>query len=228
MSTNVQHESTKLVVRCFSVSADGYGAGPRQSIDDPMGVHGMSLHEWVFPTRTFQRMLFNKDAGAVGPDDDFAARGFENIGAWILGRNMFGPVRGPWPDHTWNGWWGDEPPYHCEVFVLTNYPRPPIEMKGGTVFHFVSGIEAALQKARHAAAGKDWGVASQQSGNICAPAWSTNCISRSRRSCLDRAKAFSLTSIWSASVTSARSMRRPRTPPTSCCARTPSWRSSET
>ena len=148
--------STKLVVRCFSVSADGFGAGLGQNIDNPMGVGGMALHEWVFPTRTFQKMLFGKDQGTTGPDDDFAARGFANIGAWILGRNMFGPVRGPWPDETWKGWWGDEPPYHCDVFVLTHHARGPIEMKGGTVFHFVTGgIEAALQHAHESAGGKD-------------------------------------------------------------------------
>jgi dihydrofolate reductase len=148
--------STNLVVRCFSVSADGYGAGPDQDINNPIGVGGMALHQWVFPTRTFQKTLFGKDEGTSGPDDDFAARGFENIGAWILGRNMFGPVRGPWPDDSWKGWWGDEPPYHCEVFVLTHHARAAIEMKGGTVFHFVTdGIEGALQRARQAAGNKD-------------------------------------------------------------------------
>jgi dihydrofolate reductase len=156
MLTNLPPEPVKLVVRCFSLSADGYGAGPNQDIDNPMGVGGMALHAWVFPTRTFQRMLFGKDGGTTGPDDDFAARGFENIGAWILGRNMFGPVRGAWPDDSWKGWWGDEPPYRCQVFVLTHHARAPLEMKGGTVFHFVTdGIEAALQRARQAADGKD-------------------------------------------------------------------------
>src|SRR4051812_41412028 len=146
----------KLVVRAFSVSADGYGAGPDQSIDNPLGVGGMGLHGWLVPTRTFQKTLFGKDGGTTGPDDDFAARGFADIGAWILGRNMFGPVRGAWPDETWKGWWGDEPPYHCEVFVLTHHPRASITMNGGTVFHFVTdGIEAALQRARRAASGKD-------------------------------------------------------------------------
>lgn len=147
---------SKLVVRCFGVSADGYGAGPNQDIDNPLGVGGMALHGWVFPTRTFQKIHSGNDGGTTGPDDDFAARGFENIGAWILGRNMFGPVRGPWPDESWKGWWGDEPPYHCEVFVLTHHARSPIEMKGGTVFHFVTGgIEQALQRAQEAAGGKD-------------------------------------------------------------------------
>jgi dihydrofolate reductase len=148
--------NSKLVVRGFSVSLDGYGAGPNQDIDNPLGAGGMALHEWVLPTRTFQRMIFGKDGGTTGPDDDFAKRGFANIGAWILGRNMFGPVRGPWPDDSWKGWWGDEPPYHCDTFVLTHHPRASITMKGGTVFHFITdGIEAALQRARAAAGGKD-------------------------------------------------------------------------
>jgi dihydrofolate reductase len=149
-------QSGKLVVRCFSLSADGYGAGPDQDVNNPLGLGGMALHEWVLPTRTFQKMLLGKDGGTTGPDDEFAARGLENIGAWILGRNMFGPVRGPWPDESWKGWWGDEPPYHCDVFVLTHHARAPITMKGGTVFHFVTdGIEAALQRARDAAGGRD-------------------------------------------------------------------------
>ncbi len=156
MSTTLSSKPAKLVVRCFGVSADGYGAGPSQDINNPMGVGGMALHEWVFPTRTFQKMHAGKDDGTTGLDNDFAARGFENIGAWILGRNMFGPVRGAWPDESWKGWWGDEPPYHCDVFVLTHHARAPIEMKGGTVFHFVTdGIEVALRRAREAAGGKD-------------------------------------------------------------------------
>src|SRR5579872_1410691 len=147
---------SKLVVRCFGVSADGFGAGPNQDINNPMGIGGMALHQWVFPTSTFQKMLFQKDGGTEGPDNDFAARGFFNIGAWILGRNMFGPVRGPWQDSSWKGWWGDEPPYHCDVFVLTHHARAPITMKGGTVFHFVTGgIEAALEQAKAAAGGRD-------------------------------------------------------------------------
>ena len=147
---------SKLVVRCFGVSADGFGAGPNQDINNPMGIGGMALHQWVFPTSTFQKMLFQKDGGTEGPDNDFAARGFFNIGAWILGRNMFGPVRGPWQDSSWKGWWGDEPPYHCDVFVLTHHARTPIAMKGGTVFHFVTdGIQSALERAREAAGGKD-------------------------------------------------------------------------
>ncbi len=146
---------TRLRVHCFSVSLDGYGAGPAQSLEHPLGVGGMALHEWAFATRTFRRM-FGQDGGSTGVDDDFAVRGFEGIGAWILGRNMFGPTRGPWPDDTWQGWWGDEPPYHVPVFVLTRHARPSIEMKGGTVFHFVTeGMDAALARAREAAEGRD-------------------------------------------------------------------------
>ena len=146
---------SKLRVHAFSISLDGYGAGPGQNLENPLGVGGMALHEWAFATRTFQKM-FGRDGGATGIDDDFAARGFDNIGAWILGRNMFGPVRGPWPDDTWKGWWGEEPPYHVPVFVLTHHPRASITMKGGTTFHFVTdGIEAALRRATDAAEGRD-------------------------------------------------------------------------
>jgi dihydrofolate reductase len=146
---------SKLTVSAFSISIDGYGAGPRQSIENPLGVGGLALHEWLFGTRTFHRMLGN-DGGAAGIDDDFAVRSFENVGAWIMGRNMFGPVRGPWPDETWKGWWGDIPPFHRPAFVLTRYPRAPIEMQGGTTFHFVTdGIHAALERAAAAANGKD-------------------------------------------------------------------------
>ena len=144
-----------LKVRCFSISLDGYGAGPNQSLSDPLGENGESLHEWFFPTKTFRAMQ-GKEGGATGIDEDFARRGFENMGAWILGRNMFGPVRGPWPDHSWKGWWGDNPPYHVPVFVLTHHSRPSLAMAGGTVFHFVTdGIESALRQAREAAQGKD-------------------------------------------------------------------------
>jgi dihydrofolate reductase len=146
---------SKVRVHAFGISIDGYGAGPAQDLDHPMGVGGMALHEWVFPTRFFQQMI-GKEGGATGVDDDFATRGFENIGAWILGRNMFGPVRGPWPDENWKGWWGENPPYHCQVFVLTHHARAPITMEGGTTFHFVTqGIQAALQRATAAANGKD-------------------------------------------------------------------------
>lgn len=146
---------SKLYVRSFSLSLDGYGAGPDQSIDNPLGVNGMSLHQWAFTTRTFQKM-FGQNGGSTGVDDDYAMLGFNNIGAWILGRNMFGPVRGDWPDDSWKGWWGDTPPYHCPVFVLTHYARPSIVMEGGTTFHFVTdGIESALERAKDAANGKD-------------------------------------------------------------------------
>ena len=145
----------KLRVACFGVSIDGYGAGPKQDIDNPLGVGGQALFSWFFPTQTFGRMLGN-GGGTTGIDDDFAARGITNVGAWILGRNMFGPIRGPWPDDAWKGWWGPNPPYHVQVFVLTHYPRAPIVMEGGTVFHFVTdGIEAALDAAKAAAGGKD-------------------------------------------------------------------------
>lgn len=146
---------SKLRVHSFSISLDGYGAGPNQDLANPLGVGGMALHQWVFPTRTFQQMT-GQDGGTTGIDDDFAARGFANVGAWILGRNMFGPVRGPWPNENWKGWWGENPPYHTPVFVLTNHPRPSITMDGGTVFHFVTdGIHAALARATEAANGKD-------------------------------------------------------------------------
>jgi dihydrofolate reductase len=146
---------SKLVVRAFSISLDGYGAGPNQSLANPLGENGKALHEWVFPTRTFRAMQ-GKEGGTSGIDEDYAARGFENLGAWILGRNMFGPVRGPWPDESWKGWWGDNPPYHVPVFVLTHHPRPALTMEGGTVFHFVTdGIESALRQAQQAARGKD-------------------------------------------------------------------------
>jgi dihydrofolate reductase len=149
---------SKLRVHCFAISLDGYGAGPGQDLANPLGVGGMALHEWFIPTRTFQQ-TFGKEGGTTGIDDDFAARGFANVGAWILGRNMFGPVRGPWPDDTWKGWWGDNPPYHCDVFVLTQYPRVSLAMQGGTTFHFVTdGIHAALERAKAAAGGKDMRV----------------------------------------------------------------------
>jgi len=146
---------SRLRVECLSVSIDGYCAGPRQSLEDPLGVGGRALHEWAFRTRTFQGM-FGGDGGETGTDDDFAAQGFRNVGAWILGRNMFAPFRGPWADDAWKGWWGDEPPYHTEVFVLTHHPRASIPMAGGTTFHFVTdGIHGALERARQAAGGRD-------------------------------------------------------------------------
>jgi dihydrofolate reductase len=144
-----------LRVHSFGISIDGYGAGPGQDLQNPLGVGGPELMEWFFPTRTWRRMHGHAD-GETGVDDDRAAQGFVGIGAWILGRNMFGPVRGPWPDHNWKGWWGDEPPYHTPVFVLTHHPRPSLTMTGGTVFHFVTeGVHAALRHATEAAGGRD-------------------------------------------------------------------------
>jgi dihydrofolate reductase len=146
----------KLRVHAFSVSIDGYGAGPGQDLEHPLGVGGMAVHDWVFGTKTFQEMHGPGGGGQTGPDDDFAARGFANLGAWIMGRNMFGPIRGAWPDQEWKGWWGPNPPYHTPVFVLTHHPRPSLEMEGGTTFHFVTdGIQAALKRAREAAGTKD-------------------------------------------------------------------------
>ena len=146
---------SKVVVRAFSISLDGFGAGARQSLENPLGVGGKALHEWAWETRTFRRM-FGQDGGSTGVGESFAARSFENIGAWILGRNMFGPIRGPWPDETWKGWWGPNPPYHVPTFVLTHHRRDSLTMEGGTTFHFVTdGIQAALERARSAANGKD-------------------------------------------------------------------------
>lgn len=146
---------SKVKVAAFSISLDGYGAGPNQTQEEPLGKRGEELHGWIFPTKMFQKMYGNRD-GTQGTDNDFAERSFENLGAWIMGRNMFGPVRGPWPNDEWKGWWGDNPPYHVPVFVLTNHPRESFTMEGGTTFHFITeGIEAALEKAREAANGKD-------------------------------------------------------------------------
>lgn len=144
-----------LRVHAFSISLDGFGAGPRQAVENPLGVGGIALHEWVVPTRTF-RQMDSDEGGSTGVDDQFAARGFEGIGAWIMGRSMFGPIRGPWPDETWRGWWGDNPPYHTPVFVITRHPRAPVSMQGGTEFRFVTGgIHQALELAMTAAKGKD-------------------------------------------------------------------------
>ena len=146
---------SKVVVQCVGVSLDGYSAGPDQSIDNPLGVGGPELMEWFFPTKTFIEM-YGDGPGETGIDNDFAAASMSGKGAWILGRNMFGPVRGPWPDDNWKGWWGDEPSYHVPTFVLTHYARDPIEMKGGTTFYFVTdGIESALTQAKAAAGDRD-------------------------------------------------------------------------
>jgi len=146
---------SKLRIHGFTISIDGYGAGPNQDLENPLGLGGLALHEWLIATRTFGRLYGDGD-GTTGVDDEFATRGFSNIGAWILGRNMFGPSRGSWPDDKWKGWWGENPPYHTAVFVLTNHARAPITMDGGTTFHFVTdGIHDALQRATVAAKGQD-------------------------------------------------------------------------
>ena len=146
---------TRVRVNAFSISIDGFGAGPDQSLENPLGAGGEALHEWFVPTRGF-RQVYGEEGGSTGVDDDFGKRSMDNLGAWIMGRNMFGPVRGDWPDFEWKGWWGEEPPYHCPVFVLTHHARPPLEMAGGTVFHFVTGgIHEALGRARDAAGDKD-------------------------------------------------------------------------
>jgi len=145
----------RLRVHNFSISVDGYGAGPDQDLYNPLGVGGIALHEWFFATRTF-RTMHGQDGGTAGVDDDIAARGFHDIGAWIMGRNMFGPIRGSWPDQNWKGWWGENPPYHTPVFVLTSHPRASLTMEVGTTFHFVTaGIHDALERARNAAGEKD-------------------------------------------------------------------------
>ncbi|MDX1439791.1 MAG: dihydrofolate reductase family protein [Rubricoccaceae bacterium] len=146
----------RVRVESFAISLDGFGAGPEQNLDNPLGKGGEKLHEWFYPTHTFQTAVLGNDEGSTGVDEEFASRGFENIGAWIMGRNMFGPIRGPWPDLNWKGWWGDEPPYDCQVFVLTHHERPPLKMGNDTTFHFVTeGIHCALDLALEAAGGRD-------------------------------------------------------------------------
>ena len=145
---------SRLRIHGFSISLDGYGAGPSQDVENPLGVGGLALHDWILSTRTF-RQLIGEHGGTTGTDDDFVRRGFEGIGAWILGRNMFGPIRGPWGNDAWKGWWGDNPPYHTQVFVLTHHARPPIMMEGGTEFRFVNDIHDAFKQAADAAGGQD-------------------------------------------------------------------------
>ena len=146
---------SKLRVQSFTISIDGYGAGPSQDLQNPLGIRGTELMEWFFHTRVWRKMQA-LDGGETGIDNEIAEQGFAGVGAWILGRNMFGPVRGPWPDDTWKGWWGDEPPYHTPVFVLTHYARAPIKMAGGTEFRFVTeGVHAAWEQATAAAGGLD-------------------------------------------------------------------------
>ena len=146
---------SKVRIHSFSISIDGYGAGPNQNLETPLGIGGEELHIWMIKTDFFQK-LYGDGEGTKGIDNTFTERGFVNIGAWILGRNMFGPIRGDWADDSWKGWWGENPPYHCPVFVLTHHARPSITMDGGTTFHFVTeGIHTALERARAAASGKD-------------------------------------------------------------------------
>lgn len=148
-------KKSKLRVQSFSISLDGYGAGPGQDLKNPLGIGAMGLHQWALATKTFHKM-FGEEGGTTGIDDDFVARGFANVGAWIMGRNMFAPSRGPWTDDSWKGWWGENPPYHTPVYILTHHARAPITMEGGTTFHFVTeGIHAALKQAVEAAGGKD-------------------------------------------------------------------------
>ena len=145
----------KVRVESFAISIDGFGAGPNQNLENPLGVGGEQLHQWFFPTKTFQQNVLGKSDGTTGIDNEFAEQGFKNIGTWILGRNMFSPYRGL-PDINWKGWWGDNPPYHCPVYILTNHKREPIEMEGRTIFHFeTDGIESALEKAKKSAGSKD-------------------------------------------------------------------------
>lgn len=146
----------KVKVAAFAVSLDGYGAGANQSLENPLGERGPELHNWFFPTRTFQSMHAGSDQGTTGIDNSFAEKSFENVGAWILGRNMFGPIRGPWLNDDWKGWWGENPPYHVPIFVLTHHKREPLRMAGNNTFYFVTdGIESALQQAKAAAGNKD-------------------------------------------------------------------------
>ena len=146
---------SKVIVSGFSLSVDGYAAGPNQSLEDPLGKRGEELHRWMVGTAMFHKML-GKAGGSAGIDNDFATRSMDGFGAFILGRNMFGPIRGGWADSDWKGWWGDSPPYRAPTFVLTHYPRDPVEMEGGTVFHFVTdGIEVALERAKSAAGDKN-------------------------------------------------------------------------
>jgi dihydrofolate reductase len=141
----------KVRVAAFSISIDGFGAGPKQDLQNPLGLRGTELHKWFFPTDTFKKMQ-GQGPGSTGINNDFAQQSFKDVGAWILGRNMFGPIRGAWADDPWKGWWGDTPPYHAPVFVLTHHPRPSLAMNGGTTFHFVTdGLDSALAKAKEAA-----------------------------------------------------------------------------
>jgi dihydrofolate reductase len=215
---------SKLRVHGFGISLDGYGAGAAQDLANPMGVGGMALHQWVLGTKTFQKLHSDFAESLVGSqparedvDDAFAARGFENLGAWIMGRNMFGPVRGPWPDDEWKGWWGPNPPYHVPVFVLTHHAREPIEMEGGTTFHFVTdGIHSALKRATEAAGGKDirlgGGVATVRQYLTAGLVDEIHLAVALHQLCSDEGSTSSAGSTRSAWATSARSAP-PRTSP---------------
>ncbi len=181
---------SKVKVASFGMSIDGFSAGPRQSLDDPLGVGGASLMQWFFPTRTFRHMQ-GEGGGETGVDDDFAARGFANVGAWILGRNMFGPVRGPWPDESWKGWWGDLPPYHVPVFVLTHYARSPIQMQGGRLSTSLRMASMPLWKRRRglpAIATYELAAVRTPCANTCGQDWWTRCTSRYLPHCWGRAR----------------------------------------
>jgi dihydrofolate reductase len=207
----------KLRVQNFAISVDGYGAGPNQDLNNPLGVGGIALHEWAFATSTFRQML-GQDGGTTGTDDEFAARGFNDVGAWILGRNMFGPLRGAWPDSSWRGWWGDNPPYHTPVFVLTNHSRASINMSGGTTFHFVTeGIMPHLKEpwTQRTAATSDWAAESPQSVNFFALDLLTKCTWLFRRSYSVPGKIFSPELTRSNLVINAPSTYLPRIPRTS-------------
>ena len=209
---------TRVRVHNFTISLDGYGAGPRQTREEPLGAGGEEVHDWYIPTRTFQRMG-GKTGGTTGVDDDFAARFGEGVGAWIMGRNMFGPIRGPWPDDAWRGWWGRNPPYHGPVFVLTHHERPPAQMEGGTVFHFVTGgIGEAMERATEAAAGRDVEIGGGVSTvrQTSKRDSSTSCTWRSRQDCSGRASTSCTASTSRAWAMSARPMCRPKERPTSC------------
>jgi dihydrofolate reductase len=211
----------KLVVKSFAVSLDGYGAGPDQDAVHPLGRGGPDLMDWFFQTRTFQAMQ-GTEGGETGTDDRLAADGFKGVGAWILGRNMFGPVRGAWPDESWRGWWGENPPFHTPVFVLTHFARPPLKMAGGTEFHFVTGgPEEALVGARAAAGGKDVRLGGGGSRRSASTLWrvaSTSCTWRCDPSCSAVASTFWRGSISRSLVTNAAGARQASGSPTCFCA----------
>jgi dihydrofolate reductase len=203
----------RIRVAGFGVSLDGFAAGTEQSLDHPLGKRGPELFQWYFPTRTFREM-HGESGGDAGSDDEFARRSMDGFGAFILGRNMFGPIRGEWPDEQWKGWWGDNPPYHAPTFVLTHHPRASIEMDGGTTFHFITdGIEAALQCAREAAGQKDIKIGGD---NISAQAMSTRFIWRWRPWCLVRANRCLMASIFAPLDIAPLNTYRPRAPLMSC------------